>query len=48
MKTKSEVFTEYFWKTFDTGINFKEYLSVSGKKWSKLKEKKKLKGYSNE
>ena len=43
MKTKSEVFTEYFWKTFDTGINFKEYLSVYGKNWSKLKRKEKIK-----
>ena len=43
MSDKSKMFTEYFWKTFDTGINFKEYLSVYGKKWNSKERKKKIK-----
>jgi len=43
MNTKSEIFTEYFWQNFDRQIDFKEYLSVYGKKWSKLKRKEKIK-----
>jgi Ca2+-binding EF-hand superfamily protein len=43
MKTKNEIFTEYFWQTFDRQIDFKEYLTVYGKNWSKVKRKEKIK-----
>jgi Ca2+-binding EF-hand superfamily protein len=43
MKTKNEIFTEYFWQTFDRQIDFKEYLAVYGKNWSKVKRKEKIK-----
>jgi hypothetical protein len=47
MKIKSEIFTEYFWQTFDRQIDFKEYLAVVRIGVQK-KERKRLKGYSNE
>lgn len=43
MKTKIDIFNEYFWQTFDRQIDFKEYLSVYGKKWSTVERKKKIK-----
>ena len=43
MKIKSEIFTEYFWQTFDRQIDFKEYLEFYGKKWSTKERKKKIK-----
>ena len=43
MKTKNDIFNEYFWQNFDRQIDFKEYLSVYGKKLSKLKRKEKIK-----
>jgi hypothetical protein len=35
MKTKNEIFTEYFWQNFDR--------AVYGKNWSKVKRKEKIK-----
>jgi Ca2+-binding EF-hand superfamily protein len=43
MKTKVDIFNEYFWQTFDRQIDFKEYLEFYGKKWNKLKRKEKIK-----
>jgi hypothetical protein len=43
MDTNSDVFTEYFWQNFDRQIDFKEYLSFYGKKWSSRERKKKIK-----
>ena len=43
MKENSEVFVEYFWQNFDRQIDFKEYLSAYGKKWSSKERKKKIK-----
>ena len=43
MKTKIDIFNEYFWQTFDRQIDFKEYLAVYDKSWSKVKRKEKIK-----
>lgn len=43
MNTSSELFTDYFWQTFDRQIDFKEYLSAYGKNWSSKERKKKIK-----
>jgi hypothetical protein len=43
MKTKVDIFNEYFWQTFDRQIDFKKYLEFYGKKWNKLKRKEKIK-----
>ena len=42
MKTKIDIFNEYFWQTFDRQIDFKEYLEFYGK-WSTKERKKKIK-----